>query len=116
VASSDAADKSATTSSPANVNTNGNGSARLSAADAATTGMKDIVALTGKQPEGVTAVEPTSNGWIIAVEVVEDRHVPSSADILAIYQAELGADGTLLAYHRTTRYPRGRGDGGRMRS
>lgn len=89
------------------------GSGRLTAAAAANTGLTDIAALTGKQPEGVTAVEPTSNGWVIAVEVVEDRHVPSSADILATYEAELGNDGTLLAYRRTRRYARARGDGGR---
>lgn len=93
-----------------------NGSVSLTAATAATAGMSGIAQLTGKQAEGVTAVEPTSSGWIISVEVLEDKHVPSSADILATYEAELGPDGTLLAYHRTTRYPRGRGDGGRMRS
>lgn len=90
-----------------------NGSGRLSARSAANAGLTDIAGLTGKQPEGVTAVEPTANGWIIAVEVIEDRHVPSSADILATYEAELSGDGTLLAYRRTKRYARGRADGGR---
>lgn len=92
------------------------GSGRLTVVEAATAGMSGIALLTGKQPEGVTAVEPMSNGWIIAVEVIEDRHVPSTADLLATYEAELGADGTLLAYKRTNRYARGRGDSGRLRS
>lgn len=86
---------------------------RITAADAAKAGISNIVDLTGKQPEGVTAVEPTANGWLIAVEVIEDQRVPSSADIMATYEAELDNDGTLLAYRRTRRYGRGRADGGR---
>lgn len=84
----------------------------LSAEDAAQAGMASILRLTSKQQEGVTAVEPISNGWLIAVEVIEDARVPSSADILATYEAELASDGALLAYRRTRRYARGRGDGG----
>lgn len=110
--SADAKEPPAETTSPT---TTGNGSARLTAASAATAGLSGIAQLTGKQPEGVTGVEPTSNGWVISVEVIEDRHVPSTADILATYEAELAADGTLLAYHRTSRYMRGRPDGRGMR-
>ncbi|MBO0683257.1 MAG: gas vesicle protein [Candidatus Dormibacteraeota bacterium] len=90
-----------------------NNSGRVAAAAAAKAGFGSIYELTGKQPEGVTAVEPTKNGWLIAVEVIEDQRVPSSADLLATYEAELGNDGTLLAYRRTRRYARGRGDGRR---
>lgn len=92
------------------------GPARTPAAAAARAGLDGIIALTGKQAESVTAVEPAGEGWLIAVEVIEDQRVPSSADILATYEAELDGDGTLLAYRRTRRYARGRGDGGgRMR-
>lgn len=94
----------------------GGGPGRLTVVEAATAGMNGISRLTGKPAEGVTAVEPTSDGWIIEVEVIEDRHVPSTADLLATYEAELGADGTLLAYKRNNRYTRGRGNGGRVRS
>lgn len=89
-----------------------NGSSRMPATAAAKAGIGSIIELTGKQPEGVTAVEPMSDGWLIAVEVIEDQRVPSAADILATYEAELAPDGTLLAYRRTRRYMRGRGDGG----
>jgi len=87
-------------------------SRRLSAAGAADCGMRSIVGLTGKQPEGVTVVQPTENGWLIGIEVVEDARVPSSADILAIYEAGLDSAGTLLSYRRVRRYARGRGDSG----
>jgi hypothetical protein len=67
-----------------------------------------ITAITGRQPTQITAVAPSEEeGWIAEVEVVEDARIPSSADILALYEIELDADGELLAYNRTHRYMRG---------
>ena len=86
------------------------GSGRVTAAQAAQAGLHSLVELIGKKPEGVTEVAPTEDGWRVGIEVVEDQRVPSSADILAIYEAELDPDGELLSYRRTSRYPRGRGD------
>jgi Gas vesicle synthesis protein GvpO len=83
---------------------------RISAADAASAGLSGVAELTGKKPEGVTSVEPTDDGWRVGVEMLEDERVPSSADILAIYEADLDPGGTLLSYRRTRRYPRSRGD------
>lgn len=59
---------------------------------------------------GVTSVEPVEDGWLVEVEVVEERRIPSSADLLALYEMELDFDGSLLAYRRTKRYARGRAD------
>lgn len=83
----------------------------LSAARAARAGLRQIAELTGKKPEGVTGVEPADDGWLVGVEVVEDRRIPSSADILAIYQADVDSEGELASYRRVRRYSRGRGDG-----
>lgn len=84
----------------------------ITAPEAAQAALRAIVDLTGKHPEGVTAVEPTDDGWLVGVEVVEDQRIPSSSDILAIYEAELDLDGSLMSYRRSRRYPRGRGDSG----
>jgi hypothetical protein len=84
----------------------------MSAAQAARSGLRGLAELIGKRPEGITAVEPTDDGWRVGVEVVEDRRVPSTADILAIYEAMLDADGTLVSYRRVRRYARGRSDDG----
>ena len=82
----------------------------LTAAEAAQRGLRQMAELTGKEAEGVTGVEPAEDGWIVGVEVVEDRRIPSSSDILATYETEFDMAGELLSYRRVRRYARGRGD------
>jgi Gas vesicle synthesis protein GvpO len=83
---------------------------RLPAAEAAQVGLQQIIELTGKEAEGVSGVEPADDGWRVTVEVIEDRRIPSSTDLLATYRIELDPDGELLSYRRVRRYARGRGD------
>jgi gas vesicle protein GvpO len=82
----------------------------MTAGEAAKAALHEIAAFTAKQPEGVTEVERTEDGWIVGVELVEDQRIPSSADILATYETTIDADGELLSYRRVRRYARGRGD------
>jgi hypothetical protein len=84
--------------------------AGVTAAKAGQLALRQIAELTGKSAEGVTGVEPSEDGWIVGVEVVEDKRIPSSTDILATYETELGMDGDLVSYRRVKRYTRGRGD------
>ncbi|MFB9678875.1 gas vesicle protein GvpO [Streptosporangium vulgare] len=84
----------------------------LSAATAGAAGLRHIVNLTSKDVEGVTLVRRTEDGWLVEVETVESRHIPSSGDMLSLYQIELDATGDLLSYRRVKRYRRGRADGG----
>ncbi|HEX9040716.1 MAG TPA: gas vesicle protein [Trebonia sp.] len=90
----------------------GDGARRLSAAQAGRAGLRQITELTGKQPEGVTGVRRSEDGWLVTVEVVEDRRIPSSTDILSTYETEVDGDGELMAYRRVRRYSRGHGDDG----
>jgi hypothetical protein len=81
--------------------------------EAAKAGLREIAELTAKDAEGVTAVETAQDGgWVVGVEVVEERRVPSSADVLALYEADIDADGSLLSYRRVRRYARGQGGPG----
>jgi gas vesicle protein GvpO len=82
----------------------------LSAAKAGQLAMRQIAELTGKQTEGITGVESGEGAWIVGVEVVEDRRIPSSTDILATYETEIDYDGELMSYRRVKRYSRGHGD------
>jgi hypothetical protein len=85
----------------------------LTAGKAARLGLRQIEELTGKPTEGVTWVERCGDdGWTVGVEVVEDRRIPSAADILAIYDTAMDPGGELLSYRRVRRYSRGRGDDG----
>jgi gas vesicle protein GvpO len=80
----------------------------IRAREAVRLGPKYITDITGREPERLTGVEPTDEGgWIVEAELVEERRIPSSADMLALYEIELDADGELLAYARTRRYMRG---------
>jgi hypothetical protein len=73
---------------------------------------EQLAELTGKQPEGATAIERDDDNWRIQLEVVESRRIPDSADILALYDVLVDSGGELLEYHRVRRYPRGRSDSG----
>jgi hypothetical protein len=66
-----------------------------------------VAEMTGKEPEGIVSLEQTDEGrWKVGVEVVETRRIPDSTDILAVYEAELDAEGELVAYRRVKRYSR----------
>ncbi|MGI5269342.1 gas vesicle protein GvpO [Nonomuraea sp. CA-218870] len=84
----------------------------LPAAAVADVGLRVVTELTGREAEGVTRVEPSDDGWLVGVEVVEDRRIPSSGDTLALYELDLDLDGELLSYHRVRRYKRSSGDPG----
>ncbi|MEQ4715213.1 gas vesicle protein GvpO [Nonomuraea sp. B19D2] len=82
----------------------------LTAVTAGEFGLRHIADLTTKQVEGVTAVQPVEDGWKIGIEVIEDRRIPSSGDILALYEAEIDTEGNLLSYRRLRRYRRSNAD------
>jgi len=73
---------------------------------------QQLAELVSKPLEGVTQVQPDGDTWTVGVEVVEDRRVPSSADVLALYEIDIDKSGDVLSYRRLRRYARGRGDEG----
>jgi hypothetical protein len=66
--------------------------------------------LQGSEPESVSSLERTGEGWRVTLEVVEVRRVPDSTDVLASYEIELDDDGGLLGYRRARRYYRAQSD------
>jgi Gas vesicle synthesis protein GvpO len=82
----------------------------LSAPLAARAAVRHVQDLTGKPASGVTSVERVDDGWLVGVEVVEDRRIPSSTDILAVYMTQIEVDGSVESFCRARRYQRGRGD------
>ncbi|MEV6967122.1 gas vesicle protein GvpO [Hamadaea sp. NPDC051192] len=84
----------------------------MTTGQAAQAGLKHVADLTGNETVGIVSVEPSDQGWVIGVETVEERRVPSSTDVLALYTADIDLDGGLLSYRRVRRYSRGHGDDG----
>ena len=81
-------------------------SRKKGAAAVARTGAQQLAELTGRNPEAVTALSRTEDGWQLEVEVLEIHRVPETADVLAVYQADLDENGELLSYRRLRRYTR----------
>lgn len=80
------------------------------AADAAKRAMTELRSLTGKEAEGVIALERTDDGWTVTVEALELRRVPNTTDVLAAYAVDLDGSGDMVGYHRVRRYVRGAPD------
>jgi Gas vesicle synthesis protein GvpO len=86
----------------------------MPALKAAQAGLDQVADLTGRETQGVVSLEPADGGWVVGVEVVEDRRIPSSTDVLALYEAKIDEDGELVAYTRKRRYVRGKSDSGEL--
>ncbi|MDF2977605.1 MAG: hypothetical protein K0S40_2333 [Actinomycetospora sp.] len=63
--------------------------------------------------EALTGLRRTGDGWTVSVDVVETRRVPSTTDLIAVYEMEIDHEGELLGYERKRHYVRGRGDNDR---
>lgn len=85
---------------------------KQSAMDVARAAARQLSELTGREPECVTGVQRTDDGWEVEIEVVESRRIPDSTDVLATYRVEVDTDGDLTGYHRARRYVRGKGGDG----
>ena len=80
---------------------------RMSGPKVAQAAVQQLIELVGKQPEGVTGLQRTEDGWTVQVEVLEVRRVPDTTDVLSSYEVEMDTDGDLLGYRRLRRYVRG---------
>jgi hypothetical protein len=70
---------------------------------------RELVEITGLQPEGVTSVERDEDEkWTVTVELLEFSRIPGTDDVLGTYEASVDATGELLGYRRIRRYPRSR--------
>ena len=68
---------------------------------------EQLVGLTGKEFEGIVGLSKSEDGWAVAVEVLEMRRVPSTTDVIAVYEVDVDQDGDLTGYRRRNRYLRG---------
>src|SRR5581483_7573034 len=76
------------------------------AREAAAAALDIIGSMVGKEALGVTSLEPTEEGWLVGVEVLEHARLPRTSDILGLYEVELDLDGGVISYRRARRYLR----------
>jgi hypothetical protein len=84
---------------------------RLPAVQVVRQGVAQLGEITGRGPDTVSGIEPTEDGWILQVELVELERIPASTSVLASYEVELDEEGNLLEYRRVRRYFRNQADG-----
>jgi Gas vesicle synthesis protein GvpO len=79
----------------------------LSPSAVAAEAARQLFALTGREVEGMTGLERTDDGWRVEVETLELRRIPSTSDMLALYEVDMTSDGNMVGYRRARRYVRG---------
>jgi hypothetical protein len=93
----------------------GEGGSQIDPGTVARRAARFVARLSGRRPESVISIERKDEEWRVGVEVVEVSRIPDTADILAVYEARLDADGDLISYRRIRRYARGQLDSERQR-
>lgn len=78
----------------------------IGAREAAAAALDVIGSMVGKDAIGVTSLEPSEDGWLVGVEVLEHPRLPRTSDILGLYEVELDLDGEVISYRRARRYLR----------
>jgi hypothetical protein len=82
---------------------------RLSIGQVAERARRELVEMTGLEPEGVTSIEPDDDGmWKVTLELLELSRIPPTDDVLGTYEAVVDPSGELLGYRRVRRYARSR--------
>ena len=81
------------------------------AEDAALRAARSLSRLIGHPSDGCSGVVPgEDDGWRVSVDVVEVPRIPDTTSLLATYEVDLAADGSLRGYRRVRRYRRGAAD------
>jgi hypothetical protein len=83
---------------------------RVSVAEAMRLAAGQLAELLRSEPDSVSAVKATDEGWTANVEVVEVDRIPETTSVMASYRVQLDGKGNLLGYERTSRYTRGQID------
>jgi hypothetical protein len=83
---------------------------RVPVAEAMRLAAGQLAELLRSEPDSVSSVKATQDGFTADVEVVEIERVPDTTSVMGSYRVQLDARGNLLGYERTHRYARGQID------
>jgi hypothetical protein len=97
---------------PAADESRADGPRRAPAEHAARHAVEQLSGLLGGDPERVIGIEPRDGSWLVRLEVVELERIPDTTSVLASYDVDVDAEGSLRSYRRTRRYTRAQTEGG----
>ena len=61
---------------------------------------EELNMLIGLEIESTVSAEPNADGWLVTLEAIEQRSIPDSLDILAVYETMLDGDGNVSEFKR----------------
>ncbi len=59
-----------------------------------------LTGMTKHKPSGVVGIKKGESGWVVEVELIEKESVPSSMDVLGLYEVSVDEKGNLLEFKR----------------
>jgi hypothetical protein len=68
--------------------------------------LQELEALVGCPAEGVSGMRKTEDGWVVLVDVLELERMPSTTDVLGLYEVTMNGGGEVSGYRRVKRYLR----------
>ncbi|MFJ6940992.1 gas vesicle protein [Streptomyces sp. NPDC101132] len=77
------------------------------AASAMRSAREQLAQLLGREPESVSSLRPTQEGWEAQIEVLELARIPDTTSVMASYKVTIDEEGELISYEQTRRYSRG---------
>lgn len=92
--------------SSAAANRRSNADSRPSPARIARAAAEQLAEIAGLEPDSISGLERTDNGWTVRVEVVEVARIPDSTSVMACYEVIVDDRGELQSYRRAHRYYR----------
>ena len=67
----------------------------------------EIKGLLNKEPEAISSVEKTKEGWILQCDVLEKKSVPETYDLLKIFEFKLDNNGKITGFKQLKKIRRG---------
>lgn len=69
--------------------------------------MPEITEILKKEPESISSIEKTKDGWIIQCDVLERKSVPDTFDLLKIFEFRLDNNAKITGFKEIRKKRRG---------
>ena len=66
-----------------------------------------IRTLLNKEPEGISSIEKTNEGWKVQCEMLEKKSIPETYDLLKVYEFLLDKEAKVTSFKQLKKIRRG---------